>query len=113
MLMVGFGDTGVVGELASERWIGASAARLWELLEDAERRNLLDERIVSSRLLAPGPGGAALGRRERYVVRLAGADVEVDSVITEHEPPLAIGWRVEETRMYGRRLRSPEQEYCI
>jgi hypothetical protein len=56
-------------------------------------------------LLDPGPAGGGLGRRERHVVRFAGADAEVDVVVVEYDAPRTIAWRMEELRMLGRTAR--------
>jgi len=84
-------------EIASERMIPAPAARVWEVVSEAERLPEWYARAASAEVLE----GAGLGRRQRVTTQWQGQDSEVDQLITAFEPERLLEWRHEAERLGG------------
>jgi uncharacterized protein YndB with AHSA1/START domain len=84
-------------EIARERSIPAPAARVWEVVGDAERLPEWYARANSVAVLE----GAGLGRRQRMSSQWRGQDSEVDQLITAFEPERLLEWRHEAERLGG------------
>src|SRR2546427_12968691 len=84
-------------EIARERNISAPAARVWEVVAEAERLPEWYARAASVEVL----GGAGLGRRQRLRSQWQGQDAEVDQLITAFEPEHLLEWRHEAERLGG------------
>lgn len=85
-------------EIARERSIPASAARVWEVVAEAERLPEWYARATRVEILE----GTGLGRRQRLSSQWRGQDSEVDQLITAFEPGRLIEWRHEAERLGGR-----------
>lgn len=86
-------------EIARERNISAPAARVWEVVAEAERLPEWYARAASVEVLE----GAGLGRRQRLRSEWRGQDSEVDQLITAFEPEHLLEWRHEAERLGGQR----------
>src|SRR5712692_5127496 len=84
-------------EIARERNISAPAARVWEVVAEAERLPEWYARAASAEVLE----GAGLGRRQRLRSQWRGQDSEVDQLITAFEPEHLLEWRHEAERLGG------------
>jgi uncharacterized protein YndB with AHSA1/START domain len=84
-------------EIARERTIHAPAARVWEVVSEAERLPEWYARAASAEVLE----GAGLGRRQRLRSQWQGQDSEVDQLITAFEPERLLEWRHEAERLGG------------
>src|SRR5437868_666726 len=84
-------------EIARERNISAPAARIWEIVAEAERLPEWYARAASAEVLE----GAGLGRRQRLRSQWRGQDSEVDQLITAFEPDHLLEWRHEAERLDG------------
>ena len=84
-------------EIARERNISAPAARVWEVVAEAERLPEWYARAASVEVLE----GAGLGRRQRLRSQWQGQDSEVDQLITAFEPEHLLEWRHEAERLGG------------
>ena len=84
-------------DIARERSISAPAARVWEVVAEAERLPEWYARAVSVEVLE----GAGLGRRQRLRSEWRGQDSEVDQLITAFEPEHLLEWRHEAERLAG------------
>jgi uncharacterized protein YndB with AHSA1/START domain len=84
-------------EIARERKISAPAARVWEVVAEAERLPEWYGRAASAEVLE----GAGLGRRQRVHSQWQGQDSEVDQLITAFEPEHLLEWRHEAERLGG------------
>ena len=84
-------------EIARERIIPGSAARVWEVVAKAERLPDWYSRAGSVEVLE----GSGLGRRQRVRSQWQGQDSEVDQVITAFEPERLLQWRHEAERLGG------------
>src|SRR5438105_14503207 len=84
-------------EIARERNISAPAARIWEIVAEAERLPEWYARAASAEVLE----GAGLGRRQRLRSQWRGQDSEVDQLITAFEPERHREWRHEGERLDG------------
>src|SRR4029077_811041 len=84
-------------EIARERNISAPAARVWEVVAEAERLPEWYARAASAEVLE----GAGLGRRQRLRSEWRGQDSEVDQLITAFEPERLLEWRHEAERLGG------------
>jgi uncharacterized protein YndB with AHSA1/START domain len=84
-------------EIARERSISAPAARVWEVVAEAERLPEWYARAASAEVLE----GAGLGRRQRLRSEWRGQDSEVDQLITAFEPEHLLEWRHEAERLGG------------
>jgi uncharacterized protein YndB with AHSA1/START domain len=84
-------------EIARERNISAPAARVWEVVAEAERLPDWYARAASAEVLE----GAGLGRRQRLRSQWLGQDSEVDQLITAFEPERLLEWRHEAERLGG------------
>jgi len=84
-------------EIARERVIPAPAARVWEVVAEAERLPEWYARAASAEVLE----GAGLGRRQRLRSQWQGQDSEVDQLITAFEPEHLLEWRHEAERLGG------------
>ena len=84
-------------EIARERTIPAPAARVWEVVSEAERLPEWYARAASVEVLE----GAGLGRRQRLRSQWMGKDSEVDQLITAFEPEHLLEWRHEAERLGG------------
>ncbi len=85
-------------EIARERRIPAPAARVWEVVSEAERLPEWYARADRVEVLE----GAGLGRRQRLSSQWQGQDSEVDQLITAFEPERLLEWRHEAERLGGR-----------
>ena len=86
-------------EIARERNIPAPAARVWEVVAEAERLPEWYARAASVEVLE----GAGLGRRQRLRSEWRGQDSEVDQLIPAFEPEHLLEWRHEAERLGGER----------
>jgi uncharacterized protein YndB with AHSA1/START domain len=93
----GFGGRLAMIEIARERNISAPAARVWEVVSEAERLPEWYARAASVEVLE----GAGLGRRQRLRSEWRGQDSEVDQLITAFEPEHLLEWRHEAERLGG------------
>ena len=84
-------------EITRERTIPARAARVWEVVSEAERLPEWYARAASAEVLE----GAGLGRRQRLHSQWQGQDSQVDQVITAFEPERLLEWRHEAERLGG------------
>ena len=84
-------------EIARERTISAPAARVWEVVAEAERLPEWYARAAGVEVLE----GAGLGRRQRIRSQWRGQDSEVDQVVTAFEPGHLLEWRHEAERLGG------------
>jgi uncharacterized protein YndB with AHSA1/START domain len=84
-------------EIARERTIPATAARVWEVVSEAKRLPEWYARAASAEVLE----GAGLGRRQRIRSQWQGQDSEVDQLITAFEPERLLEWRHEAERLGG------------
>ena len=84
-------------EIARERNISAPAARVWEVVAEAERLPEWYARAASAEVLE----GAGLGRRQLLRSEWRGQDSEVDQLITAFEPEHLLEWRHEAERLGG------------
>src|SRR2546429_7245689 len=84
-------------EISRERNISAPAARVWEVVAEAERLPEWYARAASAEVLE----GAGLGRRQRLRSQWQGQDSEVDQLITVFEPEHLLEWRHEAERLGG------------
>jgi uncharacterized protein YndB with AHSA1/START domain len=84
-------------EIARERNIPAPAARVWEVVAEAERLPEWYARAASAEVLE----GAGLGRRQRVHGQWHGQSSEIDQVITAFEPARLLEWRHEAERLGG------------
>jgi len=84
-------------EIARERRIPAPAARVWEVVGEAERLPEWYARADSVEVLE----GVGLGRRQRLSSQWQGQDSEVDQLITAFEPERLLEWRHEAERLGG------------
>ena len=84
-------------EIARERNISAPAARVWEVVAEAERLPEWYVRAASAEVLE----GAGLGRRQRLRSQWRVEDSEVDQLITAFEPEHLLEWRHEAERLGG------------
>ena len=84
-------------EIARERTISAPAARVWEVVAEAERLPEWYARAASAEVLE----GAGFGRRQRIRSQWRGQDSEVDQVVTAFEPGRLLEWRHEAERLGG------------
>ena len=84
-------------EIARERNISAPAARVWEVVAEAERLPEWYARAARVEVLE----GAGLGRRQRLRSEWRGQDSEVDQLITIFEPEHLLEWRHEAERLGG------------
>jgi len=85
-------------EIARERRIPAPAARVWEVVGEAERLPEWYARADRVEVLE----GSGLGRRQRLSSQWQGQDSEVDQLITAFEPERLLEWRHEAERLGGR-----------
>ena len=85
-------------EIARERNISAPAARVWEVVAEAERLPEWYVRAASVEVL----DGVGLGRRQRLRSQWRGQDSEVDQLITGFEPEHLLEWRHEAERLGGK-----------
>jgi uncharacterized protein YndB with AHSA1/START domain len=92
-----FGGALAMIEIARERNISAPAARVWEVVAEAERLPEWYARAASVEVL----DGAGLGRRQRLRSEWRGQDSEVDQLITAFEPERLLEWRHEAERLGG------------
>jgi uncharacterized protein YndB with AHSA1/START domain len=84
-------------EISRERTMAAPAARVWEVVSEADRLPEWYARAGSVEVLA----GAGLGRRQRIRSQWRGQDSEVDQLITAFEPEHLLEWRHEAERLDG------------
>jgi uncharacterized protein YndB with AHSA1/START domain len=84
-------------EIARERNISAPAARVWEVVAEAERLPEWYARAASAEVVE----GAGLGRRQRVHGQWHGQSSEIDQVITAFEPARLLEWRHEAERLGG------------
>ncbi|HEX7263403.1 MAG TPA: SRPBCC domain-containing protein [Candidatus Dormibacteraeota bacterium] len=84
-------------EIARERKIATPAARVWEVVAEAERLPEWYARAASAEVLE----GAGLGRRQRVRSQWQGQDSEVDQLVTAFEPERLLEWRHEAERLGG------------
>ena len=84
-------------EITRERTIPARAARVWEVVSEAERLPEWYARAARAEVLE----GAGLGRRQRLHSQWRGQDSQVDQLITAFEPEHLLEWRHEAERLDG------------
>ena len=84
-------------EISRERTIPAPAARIWNVVAQAERLPDWYARGGSVEVIE----GSGLGRRQRLRSQWQGQDSEVDQVVTAFEPERLLEWRHEAERLGG------------